>query len=42
MGTTGYCMGGPMTMRTAAAHPDRVMQLSMAFFPLATSGESSP
>ncbi len=24
MGTTGYCMGGPMTMRTAAARPDRV------------------
>lgn len=24
MGTTGYCMGGPMTMRTAAMHPDRV------------------
>ena len=24
MGTTGYCMGGPMTMRTAAAHSDRV------------------
>lgn len=24
MGTTGYCMGGPMTMRTAAAHADRV------------------
>lgn len=24
MGTTGYCMGGPITMRTAAEHPDRV------------------
>jgi carboxymethylenebutenolidase len=24
MGTTGYCMGGPMTMRTAAERPDRV------------------
>ncbi len=24
MGTTGYCMGGPMTMRTAAYHADRV------------------
>ena len=24
MGTMGYCMGGPMTMRTAAALPDRV------------------
>jgi carboxymethylenebutenolidase len=24
IGTTGYCMGGPMTMRTAAVAPDRV------------------
>lgn len=24
IGTTGYCMGGPMVMRTAAAIPDRV------------------
>jgi carboxymethylenebutenolidase len=24
IGTTGYCMGGPMTMRTAAARADRV------------------
>ncbi len=24
MGTMGYCMGGPFTMRTAAAHPDRI------------------
>lgn len=24
IGTMGYCMGGPMTMRTAAARPDRV------------------
>jgi len=24
MGTMGYCMGGPLTMRTAAAMPDRV------------------
>src|SRR5579863_5776455 len=24
MGTTGYCMGGPLTMRTAAAVPQRV------------------
>lgn len=24
MGTTGYCMGGPITVRTAAAFPERV------------------
>ena len=24
MGTTGYCMGGPMTIRTAAERPDRI------------------
>ena len=24
IGTTGYCMGGPITMRTAAALPDRI------------------
>lgn len=24
MGTTGYCMGGPITMRTAAARADRI------------------
>jgi len=24
MATTGYCMGGPMMMRTAAARPDRI------------------
>jgi carboxymethylenebutenolidase len=24
IGTTGYCMGGPLTMRTAAAVPDRI------------------
>ncbi len=24
IGTTGYCMGGPMTMRTAAAVPNRI------------------
>jgi carboxymethylenebutenolidase len=24
MGTTGYCMGGPLTMRTAGSQPERI------------------
>jgi carboxymethylenebutenolidase len=24
MGTTGYCMGGPLVLRTAATNPDRI------------------
>jgi carboxymethylenebutenolidase len=43
IGTTGYCMGGPMTMRTAAARPDRV--LAAASFHgggLVTDADDSP
>ncbi|HTQ99761.1 MAG TPA: dienelactone hydrolase family protein [Candidatus Acidoferrum sp.] len=44
MGTTGYCMGGPMVMRAAATAPDRIG--GAAIFHggngLATKGEDSP
>jgi carboxymethylenebutenolidase len=43
MGTTGYCMGGPFTLRTAAARPDRIG--AVATFHgggLVTSGPESP
>ena len=41
--TTGYCMGGPMTMRTAAALPARI-KAAASFHGggLATDAESSP
>ena len=43
IGTTGYCMGGPMTMRTAAAIPDRIgAGASFHGGGLATADESSP
>ena len=43
IGTTGYCMGGPMTMRTAAAIPDRIgAGASFHGGGLATDDESSP
>ena len=43
IGTTGYCMGGPMTMRTAAALPDRVgAGASFHGGRLATDGADSP
>lgn len=43
VGTTGYCMGGPMVMRTAAAVPDRI-RAGATFHGggLATSDENSP
>lgn len=43
IGTTGYCMGGPMVMRTAAAVPSRV-GAGGTFHGggLATEGENSP
>ncbi len=43
IGTTGYCMGGPMTMRTAAAIPDRIgAGASFHGGRLATDGPDSP
>ena len=43
IGTTGYCMGGPMTMRTAAAVPERIgAGASFHGGGLATGAESSP
>ncbi len=43
IGTTGYCMGGPMVMRTVAAVPER-LGAGGTFHGggLATDGESSP
>ena len=43
IGTQGYCMGGPITFRTAAAVPDRVGAVA-AFHPaaLVTDGPDSP
>ena len=43
MGTQGYCMGGPMALRTAAAVPDRVgAAASFHGGGLVTDGASSP
>ena len=43
MGTTGYCMGGPMVMRTAATRPDRVGALgSFHGGGLVAEGSNSP
>ena len=43
MGTTGYCMGGPMTMITAAELPDRIgAGASFHGGGLATDAEDSP
>ena len=43
IGTTGYCMGGPITMRTAAAVPDRVgAGASFHGGRLVTDGADSP
>ena len=43
MGTTGYCMGGSMTMRTAAAFPERIgAGASFHGGRLVTDGPDSP
>ena len=43
IGTTGYCMGGPMTMRTAAAVPNRIgAGASFHGGGLVTDDDSSP
>lgn len=43
VGTTGYCMGGPIVMRTAATLPDRIgAAASFHGGGLVTSGEDSP
>ena len=43
MGTMGYCMGGPITMRTAAARPDRIgAAASFHGGRLVTDGADSP
>ena len=43
MGTTGYCMGGPIVMRTAAAVPDRIgAGASFHGGGLVTKGPDSP
>src|ERR1019366_2304314 len=43
MGTQGYCMGGPMAFRTAAAVPDRVGAVgSFHGGGLVANGENSP
>jgi carboxymethylenebutenolidase len=43
MGTQGYCMGGPMAFRTAAAVPDRIRAVaSFHGAALVTKAENSP
>lgn len=43
IGTTGYCMGGPITMRTAAAVPERIgAGASFHGGGLVSDGEDSP
>jgi carboxymethylenebutenolidase len=43
IGTMGYCMGGPFTMRTAAARPDRIgAAASFHGGRLVTDAEDSP